>query len=174
VRTGAVAIFILGLVGGALLGVVAWEKFFKPAGPVLTLERNASSRPTTAALGRYPVDVLRVIDGDTFEARVHLWPGFELTTRVRLRSIDAPELKARCEAERVGAEAARDALREILNEHDVSIWSIGPDKYFGRIVAEVSTRRTTDVSAALLSKGVARSYAGGRRDSWCDLKLSGG
>ena len=35
-----------------------------------------------------------------------------------LRSIDAPELKARCEAERVGAETARDALRDILNDRD--------------------------------------------------------
>ena len=65
-------------------------------------------------------------------------------------------------------------MRDILNERDVSIWSIGPDKYFGRIVAEVSTRRTPDVSAAMLTKGVARSYAGGRRDGWCDLKMSGG
>ena len=40
---------------------------------------------------RHPVDVVRTIDGDTFEARVHLWPGLDMTTRVRLRGIDAPE-----------------------------------------------------------------------------------
>jgi endonuclease YncB( thermonuclease family) len=38
---------------------------------------------------RHPVDVLKTIDGDTFEARVYLWPGLDLTTRVRLRGIDA-------------------------------------------------------------------------------------
>src|SRR5690349_6682539 len=37
---------------------------------------------------RRPVDVIRTIDGDTFEARVHLGPGLEPTTRVRLRGID--------------------------------------------------------------------------------------
>ena len=25
----------------------------------------------------HPAEVLRVIDGDTFEARVHLWPGLD-------------------------------------------------------------------------------------------------
>ena len=59
----------------------------------------------------HPAEVLRVIDGDTFEARVNLWPGLDITTRVRLRGIDAPEMKARCGEERVKAEAARDALR---------------------------------------------------------------
>src|SRR3954465_9784076 len=44
----------------------------------------------------HPVDVIRTIDGDTFEARVHLEPGLDLNTRVRLRGIDAPELKASC------------------------------------------------------------------------------
>ena len=38
----------------------------------------------------YPVDVMRVIDGDTFDARVRAWPGIEIATKVRLRDIDAP------------------------------------------------------------------------------------
>ena len=41
-------------------------------------------------------EALRVLDGDTFEARVRVWPGFDVTTRVRLRGIDAPEMRARC------------------------------------------------------------------------------
>ena len=55
---------------------------------------------------RHPVDVIRTIDGDTFEARVHLPPDLDLTTRVRLRGIDAPELKAACPQELQMAEAA--------------------------------------------------------------------
>jgi endonuclease YncB( thermonuclease family) len=47
---------------------------------------------------RHPVDVLTTIDGNTFEARVHLWPGLDLTKRLQLRGIDAPELKAQCTA----------------------------------------------------------------------------
>lgn len=43
--------------------------------------------------GPFAADVVRVIDGDTFLARVHLWLGLALSTRVRIRGIDAPELK---------------------------------------------------------------------------------
>jgi endonuclease YncB( thermonuclease family) len=172
--------FGVGVIAGGALAAAVWQHDWVAARVIHRAERlsneTAASRSPTAApeAGRYAVEVVRVIDGDTFEARVHVWPGFELTTRVRLRSIDAPELKARCSEERAGAEAARDALRVLLNDRNVSIWSIGPDKYFGRIVAEVSTQRTSNVSAALLAKGLVRSYSGGHREGWCDLKVSGG
>lgn len=64
---------------------------------------------------RQPVEVLRTIDGDTFEGRVHLCPGLEMTTRVRLRGIDAPELQARCADELHQAQDASEALRALLN-----------------------------------------------------------
>ena len=116
---------------------------------------------------RHPVDVIRTIDGDTFEARVHLGRGLDMTTRVRLRGIDAPELKASCPQELQMAEAAGAALRGLLGEGEVSISNIGPDKYHGRVVADVATKRTENVSAALLAAGHARSYSGGHRNGWC-------
>lgn len=116
---------------------------------------------------RHPVDVLRTMDGDTFEARVHLWPGLDLMTRVRLRGIDAPELKAMCAQEAKLAATAATALRFLLEEGQVAIYNIGPDKYSGRVVADVATQRTPSVSAALLKAGHVRSYQGGRRNSWC-------
>ena len=126
-----------------------------------------------AAVGRYAAEIVRVIDGDTFEARVQVWPNMALTTRVRLRGIDAPELKARCADERVRADAALEGLRALLAEADVTVAAIGPDKYFGRVVADVATRNTPSVSAALLEKGLARRYSGGHRDGWCDVKVAG-
>ena len=111
--------------------------------------------------------MLRVIDGDTFAARVRVWRGFEVDTKVRLRAIDAPELHARCAREYLKAEAARAALQNILSAGGVTVSQIGPDKYRGRIDALVATRNTADVSAALLKGGWARSYDGGRRGSWC-------
>jgi endonuclease YncB( thermonuclease family) len=116
---------------------------------------------------RHPVDVIRTIDGDTFEARVHLEPGLDPTTRIRLRGIDAPELKASCPQELQMAEAATGALRALLSEGDVRIFNIGPDKYGGRVVAEVATRRTGNISAAMLAAGHVRSYSGGHRSGWC-------
>ena len=116
----------------------------------------------------YPADVLQVVDGDTFEARVQLWPGLSITTRVRLRGIDAPELKARCAEERELALAARTALQAMLAGGAVGIQNVTLDKYGGRVLADVSTNVTSDVSQAMLGTGFARRYDGGRRDGWCD------
>jgi endonuclease YncB( thermonuclease family) len=115
----------------------------------------------------HPAEVLRVIDGDTFVARVRIWPGMDVTTRVRLRGIDTPELRARCESEREGALAARDALARILAQGGVGVAEVGQDKYGGRVNASVSTARTDDVSEAMIAGGFARRYSGGRRRSWC-------
>jgi endonuclease YncB( thermonuclease family) len=113
------------------------------------------------------VDVIRTIDGDTFEARVHLGPGREPIAHIRLRGIDAPELKASCAQELQMAEAATDALRALLRDGDVTIFNIGPDKYPGRVVADVATRRSGNVSTAMLAAGHVRSYGGGHRSGWC-------
>jgi endonuclease YncB( thermonuclease family) len=69
--------------------------------------------------------------------------------------------------ERVKAEAARDRLQAVLDEGEVFVSRIALDKYGGRVLAAATTRRTADVSAALLQAGLARSYDGGRRDGWC-------
>ncbi len=115
----------------------------------------------------YPAEVVRIIDGDTFQARVRVWPGLSVDTKVRLRGIDAPELHARCTDEYAKAQAARAALETMLAAGGVTISRVGIDKYGGRVDAFVATRDTADVSAALLSGGWARSYDGGRRGSWC-------
>ena len=145
---------------------IAVAAIVMPAGAVRGVE-PALVREASSLRGGHPAEVLRVLDGDTFEAKVRIWPGMEVTTRVRLRNIDAPEMSARCDAERVKAVAARDALAKILGEGTVGVSRIGQDKYGGRVDADVSTSRTPDVSAALLERGLARRYSGGRRDGWC-------
>ncbi|EHQ99764.1 nuclease [Bradyrhizobium sp. WSM471] len=115
---------------------------------------------------REPVEVVRTIDGDTFLARVRQRNGRDLVVRVRLRGIDAPEMKASCQQELDKAEAAARALRDLLGQGGVVITNLGSDKY-GRVLADVATKRTASVSAALLAGGYARSYNGGHRDGWC-------
>jgi endonuclease YncB( thermonuclease family) len=102
----AAACFAAGLSAGAWLS---------PAGSRAV---EASGPPPLAPALRagHPVEVLRVFDGDTFEARVDIWPGMQITTKVRLRGIDAPEMHARCDDERSKAISARDALSRILAE----------------------------------------------------------
>jgi endonuclease YncB( thermonuclease family) len=129
---------------------------------------RTDSPPTQATLrSGHPAQVLRVIDGDTFEARVRIWPGMDLTTKVRLRGVDAPEMHARCEDERVKAVAAREALTRLLEQGAIGVSGVAQDKYGGRVDADVSTAGTADVAAAMLDGGFARRYSGGRRESWC-------
>lgn len=165
-------VFVLGVAAGSLLPLGNWQgKFGLPSKTAEELQRERDSETIWRRAGnpqtRHMVDVLRTVDGDTFDARVSLWPGVELNTRVRLRGIDAPERHAHCDAEFRKADAATKALRAVLNEGSVAIFNIGPDKYGGRIVADVSTRQTPNVSSALVSAGHVRVYVSGRRQGWC-------
>ena len=155
------AAFAAGLTAGVLIAPSG-------AGRVSDAVAAVETRPAVSALrAGHPAEVLRVIDGDTFEARVRIWPGMDVTTKVRLRGIDAPEMRARCEDERVMALAARDALVRLLAQGSVGVTGVGQDKYGGRVDADVSTAGTPDVSAAMLDGGFARPYSGGKRQSWC-------
>jgi len=165
----AAAMFALGLAAGATLrahGAMA-SKAFTVATPD---HEPAPELPITRRLDAstvYPAEVLRVIDGDTFEARVRVWPGLDVDTKIRLRDVDAAELHARCAGELAQAQAARSALETLLAAGGVAVSRVGIDKYGGRVDAAVSTRNTADISAALLKGGYARSYGGGKRGSWC-------
>jgi endonuclease YncB( thermonuclease family) len=90
-----------------------------------------------------------------------------MVTRVRLRGVDAPELKAACADEWRRARSASAALRKLLAEGEVTIFNIGPDKYNGRVVADAATRLTPNISDALLNAGHVRRYNGGHRNGWC-------
>ena len=163
-------VFVVCVAAGTMLPVRDWVRRSLPGSADSQAARDAEIIWKRAGNpdARHPIDVVRTIDGDTFEARVHLSPDLNLTARVRLRGIDAPELKASCPQELQMAEAATGALRSLLGEGDVTIFNIGPDKYSGRVVAEVATGRTGNVSTAMIAAGHARRYGGGHRNGWCD------
>ncbi len=172
------AMLALGLAAGAMVRPALTPQSFMQHGAAVepALAAVSGAEPTQADIPIahrldpnivYPADVLRVIDGDTFEARVRVWPGLDVDTKVRLRGVDAAELHARCASELEQAQAARVELEKILSEGGVTISRVGVDKYGGRVDATIATRGTADVSAALLNGGFARAYDGGKRGSWC-------
>jgi endonuclease YncB( thermonuclease family) len=165
-------VFVLGVAAGSMLPLGDWNaRLGLPAKTAEELQRERDSEVIWRRAGnpgtRHAVNVLRTVDGDTFDARVALWPDLELNTRVRVRGIDAPERHASCESEFRKAEASARALRAMLAEGGVTIFNIGPDKYGGRVVADVATVKTPSVSAALIAAGHVRAYLGGRRQGWC-------
>ena len=109
---------IIGVIFGLGLGVGAIVRTPSAPSHWTTMERlplaaGRYSADVFSSQLTYSAEVLRVIDGDTFAARLRVWRGFDLDTKVRLRSIDAPELHARCASEYLKAEAARAALQSI-------------------------------------------------------------
>src|SRR5262245_62165511 len=63
--------------------------------------------------GPLSAEVMRAVDGDTLEVKVQIWLGQELTTDVRIKGIDAPEMKGRCPREKEMAHAAADRLAAV-------------------------------------------------------------
>jgi endonuclease YncB( thermonuclease family) len=116
--------------------------------------------------GPFAAEVLRIVDGDTLEARVRIWLRHDVTIAVRVRGIDAPEIRGRCRAETMLALAARDRFADLAGEA-VSLTEIGEDKYGGRVIARVANAAGADIGTLMLESGLARAYVGGRRSDWC-------
>jgi len=114
--------------------------------------------------GPVAAELIRVIDGDTVLVSAMPWPDHHVTTYVRLRGIDAPELKSRCPAIRNAAEQAQSTLTSLLNASPVvALTDISGDKYYGRVVAALTLADGSDPAEALLSAGLVDPYRGGRK-----------
>lgn len=158
------AVFAAGVIIGAALPGLSYGIFPAKARGDATVPGVTTRTPL---VGSYRAQVLNVIDGDTVEARVHVWMGQEVITRVRLKDIDAPEIAGACAPERLQAMKARDRLAVLVQGPGVVLAEVRPDKYFGRVVAHLVMSDGQDAGAILLAEGLARPYRGGRRESWC-------
>ena len=88
--------------------------------------------------GPVPAMVERVIDGDTLVVRAKIWLGMEISVRVRLADVDAPELsRPRCPAEREQARLAKALVEKKIGPGAVTLYGIHHGKYAGRVVARV-------------------------------------
>lgn len=126
--------------------------------------------------GPVAASVIKVIDGDTFEARARIWLGQDIVVRVRLDGIDTPELRARCDQEaRLAAEAKSfmaERLRVAGSEGGrVALEDIHYGKYAGRVLAKVRLADGSDLGGVLIDAGLARAYDGGTRPDWCGDKI---
>ena len=119
--------------------------------------------------GPVAADVVRVVDGDTIEVRAEIWLDLAITVGVRLRGIDAPELRGRCLRETALARAATDRLAAAAGSGRLILTDIVHDKYAGRALADVATADGTDLAGLMLASGLARAYDGGTRGPWCGV-----
>lgn len=130
--------------------------FFAPA---------AHAAPTLP--GPYQADIIKVIDGDTVKARIHIWLGQNIETLVRLDGIDTPELRGHCAREKDLAQQAKALLAQLIDGQSIELHNIRQDKYGGRIIAHISLPDGRDIATILQNSNLARTYTGGTRHSWC-------
>ncbi|MGC1487199.1 MAG: thermonuclease family protein [Albidovulum sp.] len=138
----------------------------------------ASIGPVFAAQMEFPGpyfgEVIRVIDGDTFEAKIEIWPTISATVSVRLKGVDAPELRrSECPQERLGAAEAKDAMEDILPMGTrVRLENVEKDAFAGRVVADVFKQgevRGSTLTTLMIRRAMVLPWVPGDPDiDWCN------
>lgn len=130
----------------------------------LTVAFTANASPRDEIAGPVEAQVLRVIDGDTLLVEARPWPQQKVEVYVRIRGIDTPEIRSKCLEIREAGLAARRALEELAEASaTVRLSRISGDKYFGRVVADVTLAGDVQAADHLLLAGLAQDYDGGRK-----------
>ncbi|WP_246103108.1 thermonuclease family protein [Rhizobium straminoryzae] len=137
---------------------------------LMALLPQATTHAETLIEGPVLADVVRVVDGDTLLVMARPWPQQTIEVFVRLRGIDTPELRAHCTKGREAAQEAKRLLEDLAaRSPQVRLTQIAADKYFGRIVADVSLEDGRDPAREMMAAGLAARYSGkGRKNDLCE------
>lgn len=128
----------------------------------LMLGCNVNAEDTTF----YNVKYLSNYDGDTI--RVDLDCDEEIFCKnvpVRVKGIDTPEMKGKCQEEKDDAVVAKILTEKFLSTGDIVLWNCQRGKYF-RLVCDIMVDGE-DLGTMLLEKGLAIEYGGGTKKEWC-------
>ena len=111
--------------------------------------------------------VISIYDGDTLSVNIDSFPDIVgKNIRIRIKGIDAPEIKGKCQKEIDLAVMARDYLRNAINKsNQIELRNIERGKYF-RIVGELYIDGE-NISKGLIKEKLAYIYHGGKKRSWC-------
>jgi micrococcal nuclease len=142
------------------------------ASVLLALALPAPALAADSIPGPVAAEVIEVVDGDTLRVSARIWLGQSILVLVRIRGIDAPEIRASCAEERTEAGLATAALTAVAGTGVVTLLAVEEDKYFGRVVADVVTASGTEIGPAMLETGLVRPYDGGTRVAWCDVPVA--
>ena len=112
-------------------------------------------------------EIVKVIDGDTFDARIDLGFDINIKKRIRIYGINCPECRTRNKAEKKRGLAAKKFLTELLEsfDGDILLNSKGIGKY-GRVLGEIKLQRLQEfrgVAEAMVAAEHAEEYFGGKR-----------
>ncbi len=112
--------------------------------------------------------IIRIIDGDTFEADIHIFINQILRNRIRIADIDTAEIKrSQCEAERQAGKQAKARLAKILPIDSMVTLSNARLDNFGRVVSHVHHDTLGNIGTLLLTENHARPYDASSKNFWC-------
>ena len=119
----------------------------------------------------YNIELLRVVDGDTIDAKIDLGFDVSVKKRVRFLGVNAPESRTRDLEEKAKGLAAKDRVKQLLEGANIiQLQSHGVGKY-GRCLGELhidvvdGQEKITleSVNKLLIKEGHAVEYHGGKR-----------
>ena len=126
---------------------------------ILTKSRvSVAPDATKADLFNYRVELIKVVDGDTFWVKIYLRPRQWLKQKLRLRGLDCPEMKTP-----EGKMAKRFVDSLVGKTTAVTINTTKPDKY-DRYLADVFL--TTDSGEMFLNNTLLENGQAVRKDKW--------
>ena len=112
-------------------------------------------------------EITSIYDGDTFRANIKDWPpvaGYRIG--VRVKGVDTPEIKGKCEQEKALARKAKQFTVELLRSgKPVELRNLQRDKYF-RLLADVYVG-DRNLAEELKKAGLGYEYHGGTKRLWC-------
>lgn len=113
-------------------------------------------------------EVTSIYDGDTFRVNINSYPpiiGKKIS--IRLNGVDTPEIRGKCEKEKLLARKAKQlTVSTLRNAKKIELKNMQKGKYF-RIVADVYTDNKS-LSDILIENQLAVKYDGGTKiKDWC-------
>ena len=119
----------------------------------------------------YNIDLLKVVDGDTIDAKIDLGFDISVKKRVRFSGVNTPECRTKDLEEKAKGLAAKDRVKQLLEgSNRIQLTSYGVGK-FGRCLGEIhidvvdGKEKVTleSVNELLIKEGHAVEYHGGKR-----------
>jgi len=104
---------------------------------LLLIPAPALADPPKVISGPITAKVVSVYDGDTFRFDAYPFPRQTIHVSVRLRGVDTPEIRGKCDAEKAKAILARDFVREEIGDV-IRLRNIQDGKYAGRVIADAT------------------------------------
>jgi micrococcal nuclease len=118
------------------------------------------------------IKILRVIDADTILVSAPFMPPpLKKQMPMRLSNVDTPNVKrwANCDKEAIQGEKAKVYVEYLVKKSKTQqVKIVGYDKY-GRWLGQIYLDGKS-ISDSLIESKLAKSYYGGKKQSWCNAK----